>query len=155
MMKFLLGSLPDYIKHPGKKFDLEYEPEWIMDPFVIEMIEDIDKGAKVISGRIIESPVLGPISPRDLASGIKNLIMIKYYKPNKTWLSTKFGDNCIPWLCKLSYEVDFELYPRHCLALMDYEHLELNAQGMDGEPLKTCREVWDYYMSNQANICEM
>lgn len=154
MMKMILGELPDSISKPGLVFDYNYEPDWITDPWVVKMIESIDEGSKVISGHVIESPVLGTIPPAMLAGGIKNLILVKFYDENKTWLSTKFGDNCIPWLCDLSFVVDFEMYPRHPMRWAMYGELPVNAQGMAGEPLKTCDEVWVYYMNHYREINE-
>ncbi len=39
------------------------------------MIKDVDKST-VIAPRIIESPVLGAITPRELSGGVKTLILI-------------------------------------------------------------------------------
>ena len=39
------------------------------------MIRDIDKST-VISAHVIESPVLGGITPKDLSGGVKTLILI-------------------------------------------------------------------------------
>lgn len=50
-------------------FDNVYEDEWIEDAFVKEMIQDVYHSA-VISAHIIESPVLGAITPKDLSGGV-------------------------------------------------------------------------------------
>ncbi len=57
-------------------FDNVYEDEWIEDPFVKEMIQDVDSST-VISAHIIESPILGPITPKELSGGVKVLILIR------------------------------------------------------------------------------
>lgn len=38
-------------------FDNNYEPEWLLDPFVKKIIRDIDK-SDVLSENVISSPVL-------------------------------------------------------------------------------------------------
>lgn len=63
----------DYIKDAPGYFDNVYEDEWLEDPFVKEMIRDVDNSS-VISAHIIESPVLGAITPKELSGGVKVLI---------------------------------------------------------------------------------
>lgn len=66
-------------------------------------------------------------------------------------MSGMFGDNCIPWLCKLSEIVDFDLCMAHPLALVSRAEkgsMPINAQTVDGQPLKTCGEVLKYYVQN-------
>lgn len=53
-------------------FDNVYEDEWIEDPFVKEMIQDVDSST-VLNAHIIESPILGPITPKELSGGVKVL----------------------------------------------------------------------------------
>lgn len=49
-------------------FDNVYEDEWLEDEFVKEMIQAVDHSS-VINAHIIESPVLGAITPRELSGG--------------------------------------------------------------------------------------
>ena len=70
MLNIFLGEMKDAIYHPPTYFDNVYEDEWITDSLSIEMIRDIDK-SDVLGVHLIESPVLGPISPKDLSGGVK------------------------------------------------------------------------------------
>lgn len=55
-------------------FDNQYEDEWIIDKLSIEMIKDMDK-VDVISTRLIDSPILGLISVKELSGGVKTLML--------------------------------------------------------------------------------
>ena len=59
------------IYHPPVYFDNSYEDNWLVNPLGREMIEDVDR-SHVISAHLIESPVLGPISPKALSGGGQN-----------------------------------------------------------------------------------
>ncbi|WP_443596452.1 DUF4869 domain-containing protein [Agathobacter sp.] len=56
-------------------FDMNYEDEWLDDPFVQKMILDVDK-SKLLTHSAIESHVLGIISPTKLSGGVKALILM-------------------------------------------------------------------------------
>ncbi len=66
MLSIYLGDMPDAIYPPPTYFDNQYEDEWITDKLSVEMIKDVDK-SDVVGPHLIESPVLGPISPKELS----------------------------------------------------------------------------------------
>ena len=66
MLKIYLGNMENAIYHPPTYFDNQYEDEWITDKQSVEIIQDVDK-SDVVSAHLIESPVLGPISPKELS----------------------------------------------------------------------------------------
>ena len=70
MLNIYLGDMKEAVYHPPTYFDNMYEDEWITNPLSVEMIFDVDK-SKVVGAHLIESPVLGPISPKDLSGGVK------------------------------------------------------------------------------------
>ena len=72
-------------------FKYDYEEDWIADPMVKEMIEDVDKSTVIDSG-IIDSPVLGKIPPIGLSGGIKTLILVKF-EPEKVFNASTCGDH--------------------------------------------------------------
>ena len=92
-----------------------YEDEWITDDFSKAMIKDIDKSS-VIGPRIIDSPVLGGITPRELSGGVKTLILI-YEVPDRIFNASTCGDNCAKWILKMGEEKDITINLRH---LMDF-----------------------------------
>lgn len=64
MLKVYMGKLENEIYNPDMYFNNQYEDEWITDELAKAMIADIDKSA-VISSHVIDSPVLGAITPRN------------------------------------------------------------------------------------------
>lgn len=60
------------------------------------MIRDVDR-SEVIGPRVIDSPVLDGISPRELSGGVKTLIAI-CKKPDVVFNASACGDNCAKWL---------------------------------------------------------
>ena len=77
VLNIYLGDMKDAIYHPPTYFDNQYEDEWLTDKTAIQMIRDVDH-SEVISARLIDSPVLGPISPKELSGGVKTLILFAY-----------------------------------------------------------------------------
>ena len=68
MLNIYLGEMKGAVDHPPTYFDNRYEDEWITDPLSVEMIRQVDR-SEVIGAHLIESPVLGPISVKDLSGG--------------------------------------------------------------------------------------
>ena len=66
MLSIYLGKMDKAIYYPPVYFDNTYEDEWITDELSREMIRDVDR-SEVIGAHLIESPVLGPISPKELS----------------------------------------------------------------------------------------
>ena len=58
MLNILYGDMPDAVYNTASYFKYDYEDEWITDPFVKDMILDVDKSVVLDSG-VIDSPVLG------------------------------------------------------------------------------------------------
>jgi len=79
------------------------------------MIKDVDRSI-VIGPRVIDSPVLGGISPRELSGGVKTLILI-YKVPEKIFNASVCGDNCAKWILRLGEMQDVTINLRH---LMDF-----------------------------------
>lgn len=108
MLNIFLGEMKDAIYHPPTYFDNVYEDEWITDPLSIEMIRDIDK-SDVIGVHLIESPVLGPISPKDLSGGVKTLMLMAFADQEKVFNASACGDNCAKWILKIGQEKDLTI----------------------------------------------
>ncbi|MDE5823859.1 MAG: DUF4869 domain-containing protein [Lachnospiraceae bacterium] len=69
MLNIVFGDIENSIYYPPTYFDNQYEDEWITDPLSVDIIKDIDK-SEVISAHLIESPVLGAISPKEISGAI-------------------------------------------------------------------------------------
>ncbi len=69
----------DIIHNTSAYVKYDYEDSWIVDPFVKEMIQDVDKSTVLDCG-VIDSPVLGKIPPTGLSGGVKT-IKFSTYQP--------------------------------------------------------------------------
>jgi hypothetical protein len=94
-------------------FDNVYEDEWIEDEFVKEMIQDVDHST-VISAHIIESPVLGAITPKELSGGVKVLILM-LKDDSFIYNMSNCGNNCAKWILKIAEQKDLTVYLQHIL----------------------------------------
>lgn len=94
-------------------FDNVYEDEWLEDDFVKEMIQDVDQSA-VISPHIIDSPILGAITPRELSGGVKVLILM-LKDDSFVYNMSNCGNNCAKWILKIAEKKDLTVYLQHIL----------------------------------------
>ncbi len=115
MLNIYFGDMPQAIYNTAVYFKNTYEDDWITDELSREMIKDIDRST-VIAPRIIDSPVLGAITPRELSGGVKTLILIAHV-PDRIFNASTCGDNCAKWLLKMGEEKDITINLRH---LMDF-----------------------------------
>ena len=109
-------------------FKNDYEDEWIIDPFVKEMIHDVDHSEVMDSG-VIDSPVLGKIPPVSLSGGVKTLILV-LFEPKKVFNASTCGDNCAKWLLKIAEKEDRTVNLRH---IMDFgkEEFQIHIMNTD------------------------
>ena len=114
VLNIYLGDMKDAIYHPPTYFDNQYEDEWLTDKTAIQMIRDVDH-SEVISARLIDSPVLGPISPKELSGGVKTLMLIAYDPGNKVFNASACGDNCAQWLLRLGEQKEVTINLRHVM----------------------------------------
>ena len=94
-------------------FDNVYEDEWIENPFVKEMIQDVDSST-VLSAHIIESPILGPITPKELSGGVKVLILM-LKDDSFVYNLTNCGNNCAKWVLKIAEQKDLTVYLQYMI----------------------------------------
>ena len=116
MLSVYLGEMDQAIYYPPVYFDNQYEDEWITDPLSIEMIKDVDK-SEVIGPHLIESPILGPISVKEISGGVKTLILLAFDQSDRIFNASACGDNCAKWILKIGSEKDLAINLRH---LMDF-----------------------------------
>ena len=79
MLNIFYGDMKEAVYNTAAYFKYDYEDDWITDPFVKEMIQDVDQSTVLDSG-VIDSPVLGKIPPIGLSGGVKTLILVKFDK---------------------------------------------------------------------------
>ncbi|MCI8610053.1 MAG: DUF4869 domain-containing protein [Firmicutes bacterium] len=115
MLNIYFGDMPDAIYNTNVYFQNTYKDQWITAPMSIDMIKDVDK-SDVVSATLIESPVLGSISPKQLSGGVKTLLLIANDKKHIFNAST-CGDNCAKWILKMAEKKKVVINLRH---LMDF-----------------------------------
>ncbi len=116
MLEIYLGEMKDAIYHPPTYFDNRYEDEWITNPLSVKMIKDVDQ-SEVIGSHLIESPVLGPISPKELSGGVKTLMLMAFEEDGRIFNASVCGDNCSKWILEIAGRKDLTINLRH---IMDF-----------------------------------
>lgn len=113
----VLTDAPNY-------FNNVVEDAWLEDPFVKEMIKDVDN-SEVIGPHLIESPVLGPIPPSKLSGGVKVLILLL---KDDTFIYniSNCGDNCAPWIIEIAKKKDLTVYLEHIMDFGSCKDLEVD-----------------------------
>ncbi|MBR1711027.1 MAG: DUF4869 domain-containing protein [Clostridia bacterium] len=122
MLSIYYGEMENVVYNTSVYFKFNYEPEWLSDPDVVEMVKDVDKSV-VLGNGAIDSPVLGVIAPSALSGGLKALILIDKV-PEKVFNASNCGDNCAKWLLRIGKEKDITINLRH---LMDFGQEEFEA----------------------------
>ncbi len=109
------------LQSPSTTFDYEYEPEWFEDPFVSEIISDIDDIIEV-NGVSLKHKVFGYITPKELSGGSKTLILI--YKgglePFEMIKASNMGPNCYKYLMRIVQEIDVTLLFNYTIPIEYY-----------------------------------
>lgn len=114
MLNIYLGNMDDAIYHPPVYFDNRYEDEWITSELAKAMIKDVDTST-VINTHLIDSPVLGPISVKQLSGGVKTLILLAFDESGKIFNASACGDNCAKWILKIAEQKDLTINLRHIM----------------------------------------
>jgi hypothetical protein len=115
VLKIIYGNVEKAIYNTSVYFKNTYTDDWITDDFSVEMIKDVDSSV-VVGPHLIQSPVLGAISPKELSGGVKALILI-YKDKSQIFNASNCGDNCAKWLLKMGEKEDIVINLRH---LMDF-----------------------------------
>lgn len=114
MLKIVFGEVENSVYHPPTYFDNQYEDEWITDPLTVAMIKDIDH-SEVVGVHLIQSPVLGPISTKEISGGVKTLILMAFDKSGKIFNASSCGDNCAKWIVEIGKKKDLTINLHHVM----------------------------------------
>ena len=102
MLNIQFGDMPEAIDNTSTYFKNTYKDSWITSELSRAMIADVDKST-VINERLIDSPVLGTITPAQLSGGVKALMLIAYDRKH-VFNASNCGDNCAKWILKIADE---------------------------------------------------
>ena len=137
MLSVFFGEMPEAVYNTNVYFQNQYKDSWITKPLSREMILDIDK-SEVVSENLIQSPVLGAISPSQLSGGVKTLILMANDKSHVFNAST-CGDNCAKWILQLGATEKLVINLRH---LMDFGPGEFKIKVLNtGKVVKNMSEL--------------
>lgn len=100
MLNVCFGDMPDAIYNTAVYFKNTYRDKWITDEYSRQIIKDVDR-SDVVSESVIQSPVLGSITPLQLSGGVKTLMLIKFDRQHVFNAST-CGDNCAKWILDMA-----------------------------------------------------
>ena len=114
MLSIYLGQMEEAIYYPPVYFNNTYDDEWITDPLTVEMIRDVDK-SKVVAPHLIESPVLGPISVKEISGGVKTLILMAFDDSGRIFNASACGNNCAKWILEIGKRKDLTINLRHIM----------------------------------------
>lgn len=117
MLNIYFGNLKEVVYNTAVYFKNSYEDDWITFTLSKEIIKDIDK-SEVLPNGIIQSPVLGYISPLQLSHGSKTLILIANDN-SRIFNASPCGDNCAKWLLKIAESKDLTINLRHIMNFGD------------------------------------
>lgn len=137
MLSIYFGDMPDVVWHPPTYFDNKYKDEWITNELSKKMILDIDKST-VIGPRLIDSPILGPIGPRDLSGGVKTLMLMAFDNSGEIFNATSCGENCAKWILEIAKYKDLTINLRYT---MEFEQDEFEIKILNtGEVVHNMKE---------------
>lgn len=125
MLNIHFGRVEDAYYGPTW-FKVNYEEDWLSDELVQDMLKDIDK-SEYKGGHLIDSDVLGPISPGELSGGVQTLICI-YKRPDLVFDATSCGPNCAKWLLKIGNIQDVTVMLEYFMKFKDYEPFCINIE---------------------------
>ena len=114
MLNIFLGNMDEAIYFPPVYFDNRYEDEWITEKLSVEMIKDVDQSV-VVGPRLIDSPVLGPISVKELSGGVKTLILMAFDDSGRVFNASACGDNCAKWILHIAEKKELTINLRHIM----------------------------------------
>ena len=137
MLHIFFGSTENEIYNAPLYFLHQYEDEWITDDLSKKMILDVDKST-VVGPRLIDSPVLGAISPRELSGGVKTLILMSKDDTGRIFNASACGDNCAKWILEIAKNKDLTI-TLHNIMKFDMEPFEIHIINT-GKTVQTFRE---------------
>lgn len=140
MLKIWYYGGTEYVTDAPSYFDNVYEDEWIEDEFVKEMIQDVDHST-VVSAHVIESPVFGAITPKDLSGGVKVLILM-LKDDSFIYNLSNCGNNCAKWVLKIAEKKDLTVYLQHIIRFEgEFEITIMNSGKIVRNPAEYVREL--------------
>ena len=64
---------------------------------------------------LIDSPVLGPISTKEISGSVKTLILMEFDESGKIFNASACGDNCVKWIVEIGKRKDLTINLHHVM----------------------------------------
>lgn len=128
MLRIIFGDVENSVYHPPTYFDNQYEDAWITDPLAVAMIKDVDR-SDVVGAHLIQSPVLGPISTKEISGGVKTLILMAFDNSGRIFNASACGDNCVKWIVEIGKKKDLTINLHHVMdfsSVAEFQAIMLN-----------------------------
>lgn len=127
MLKIYAGDMEGVVYNPSAYFDNWGSIEWLNNDLAKAIVKDVDRST-VVSSRLIDSPFLGPIGPKDLSGGTKALLCMAFDTTGKIFNASACGNNCAKWILHIAKEKDLTINLRNIMDFGNgpYEILLLN-----------------------------
>ena len=113
MLNVYFGDMPDAIYNTAVYFKNTYKDKWITNEYSRRMIKDVDR-SEVLGEGVIQSPVLGNITPLQLSHGVKTLMLIKFDRQH-VFNASVCGDNCAKWILDMAKDRKVVVNLRHVM----------------------------------------
>lgn len=113
MLNIIFGreNCNDFILDTRIWFKKNKKPEWFEDAFVKEFLKEID-GTEVLFEEALKDYKGRGISTEKISTGCKTLCDI-YYSDDIIFYGSAMGDNCIPFLVRISEMKDVTIVLEH------------------------------------------
>ena len=108
--------------------------------------------SEYIDGEYIQSPVFGGISPRDLSTGCKALLIL-LNEPDKIVSGDRMGDNCYPVLFEMAKNADYTITLSHIIDFRRMEPFEFK-NARTGKLITNSKEFLQEYVTEDSIIDE-
>ena len=111
-------ELPDeQIISTSRYFNNSYTDDWL-DEWAKKVIHEVDD-SELLSPGLVNSPVFGPITIREISGGAKALITM-HSDPAVISNANSCGENCAGLLAELSMKKDFSVYLSYPMDFQDF-----------------------------------
>lgn len=147
MLSIHIGRVDDMLIDIPNYFDAVFEDAWMDTDLTRRIIKEIDKST-LIHPRVIDSPFLGPITPREISGGAKGLILMAYDddRIGDYFYGGQFGDNTLPLMWEISKTRDIKLAQINLMEYPEDTNIPVYIEN-DGITITTPQEYFDFKMS--------
>lgn len=154
----------NFIRSAQTEFNIVFENWWMEDSLLYDALLDIDK-SKIIRPRIIESPILGDITPKEVSGGFKLVAMMLKYETDWIYNLDNAGDNCAKWIQKVAGIKDNTALCVNCMEMSDEVPLNIHIVNNNSYPktakefrhewVRCCEDDWDTFYRNTHSEIEV